>query len=134
MPWKYFWCIFASTHKLISSLVCRLARFESYDLCYFRYESAIKYLTTVPKYRLQAVEIAKKEGMIKDGAKRKKGKSKEEIKEEEEAILRKVIEQKMDIRWIIYMFFSSKIAQSVIFLEYQGPLISEIHENDVYSV
>ena len=54
------------------------------------YDEAIKYLATVPKYRIQAAEIAKEDGLLKRDKKAERGKSKEQIKEEEERILRKV--------------------------------------------
>jgi DnaJ family protein C protein 25 len=63
---------------------------------------AIKYLVTVPKYRIQATDIARKEG-IPLGSKDKKRKdrknlSKDELKREEDEAIRKIIEEKMDIR------------------------------------
>lgn len=67
-----------------------------------KYNEAIDYFLNVPKYRLRATEIAKAEGLLSDSRefnrKKYKGKSKEEIKAEEESILRKIIEEKMDIR------------------------------------
>ena len=45
------------------------------------YEDAIKYLAQVPKYRMQATQIAKDEGMLdKKDKKANRGKSKEQIK------------------------------------------------------
>ena len=43
---------------------------------------------TVPKYRIQATEIAKSDGMLKRDKKLDKGKSKEQIKGEEEKVCR----------------------------------------------
>jgi DnaJ family protein C protein 25 len=51
------------------------------------YEEAIKYLVTVPKYRIQATEIAKSDGMLKRDKKQDKGKTKEQIKDEEEKVV-----------------------------------------------
>ncbi|KAG8201271.1 hypothetical protein JTE90_016757 [Oedothorax gibbosus] len=62
-----------------------------------RYKSAIKYLVTVPKYRLKAMEIAKEENLFAT-SKKKDRRTKEEIKEEYENVLKKIIENKMDIR------------------------------------
>uniref|UniRef100_A0A646QDM1 DnaJ subfamily C member 25 n=1 Tax=Hemiscolopendra marginata TaxID=943146 RepID=A0A646QDM1_9MYRI len=62
-----------------------------------RYSSAISYLITVPKYRIKAIDIARKEGLL-DTAKKKGKRSKEEIKEEEDEIIKRVIESNMDIR------------------------------------
>lgn len=54
-----------------------------------RYESAIKYFMTVPKYRNRALDIAKEDGLIMND-KKIKGKSKAEQKEESERIIRQV--------------------------------------------
>ncbi|KAJ6638974.1 DnaJ like subfamily C member 25 like [Pseudolycoriella hygida] len=63
-----------------------------------RYESAIKYFLTVPKYRLKAAEIVQsRQG--KDLTKKSKGKlSKAEQKEENEKLIRQIIEENMDIK------------------------------------
>ena len=64
-----------------------------------RYDSAIKYFATVPKYRNKALEIAKDE--INEKINNRKGKnrlSKAEQKEELENIIRKVVEEKMDVK------------------------------------
>uniref|UniRef100_T1J1X2 J domain-containing protein n=1 Tax=Strigamia maritima TaxID=126957 RepID=T1J1X2_STRMM len=64
-----------------------------------RYSSAINYLVSVPKYRLRALDIAKQEGLINGNIKVKKGrKTKEELREEEDGIIRTVLEENMDIR------------------------------------
>ena len=41
---------------------------------------------TVPKYRIQATEIAKNDGLMKRDKKLDKGKTKEQIKEEDEKV------------------------------------------------
>lgn len=69
-----------------------------YYSAWSNYDEAIKYLLTVPKYRIQAAEIAKSDGMLKKDKKSDKGKTKEQLKLEEEAVIRKVIEDKMDIQ------------------------------------
>ncbi|KAL3841534.1 hypothetical protein ACJMK2_019661 [Sinanodonta woodiana] len=61
------------------------------------YNTAINYLCKDQKYRIRAVDIAKQDGLL-PVAKKKEKKSKEEVKEAEEAIIRKIIEEKMDIR------------------------------------
>nr|QNJ44839.1 HSP40-3 [Agasicles hygrophila] len=61
-----------------------------------RYDSAIKYFMTVPKYRNKALEIARDDGLLVEDKKFKK--NKKELKEETEQIIRKVIEDKMDIK------------------------------------
>ncbi|XP_011191105.1 dnaJ homolog subfamily C member 25 homolog [Zeugodacus cucurbitae] len=63
-----------------------------------RYDSAIKYLATVPKYRNQALEIAKDEIDKISNRKGKNRMSKTDQREEIERIVRKVIEEKMDVR------------------------------------
>ncbi|XP_027198836.2 dnaJ homolog subfamily C member 25 homolog [Dermatophagoides pteronyssinus] len=75
-----------------------------------RYKEAIDYFVTVPKYRIQAKDIALDEGIwptvtsTSDGKSRvkqrgpgNKQKLKEELKQEEDACIRKVIEDKMNI-------------------------------------
>ncbi|CAG0886634.1 unnamed protein product [Cyprideis torosa] len=74
-----------------------------YYAAWCRYDTAIRHLATVPRYRLQAVEMAREEGLLgEDGKARKKerrsGKTKEEQKREEEEVIRKIIAEKMDIR------------------------------------
>ena len=54
-----------------------------------------RYLVTVPKYRIQATEIAKEDGLMKRDKKADKGKSKEEIKQEDEKVIRSV-------SWAVY--------------------------------
>lgn len=62
----------------------------------FRYYTAITYLVETPKYRFRALEHAKGLGLLND--KKTRIKSKAEIKEETENIIRKVLEDNMDIR------------------------------------
>lgn len=93
-----------------------------------RYNEAIDYFMTVPKYRSQAVAIAKDEGLINDANKKRvRGKSKEEIKNEEEAIIRKIVEEKMDIKggfakptyrdvlWVQLFFLPVTIFNCIVF-------------------
>lgn len=63
-----------------------------------RYDSAIKYFATVPKYRNKALEMAKDEINEKINKKGKNRLSKSDQKEELEKIVRKVIEEKMDVK------------------------------------
>lgn len=63
------------------------------------YTEAINYLTTVPKYRIQATELAKQQGLLnRTKEKGKNRRSKEEIREEEEEIIRDIIKNKIDIK------------------------------------
>lgn len=75
------------------SIISAIQYFTSWQ----RYETAIKYLLTVPKYRNKALDFAKEHGLY-DTSKKQKGKSKTEIKEETDAIIRRVLEDNMDIR------------------------------------
>ncbi len=55
----------------------------------FRWSSGISYLALQPKYRKMALEVAEDNGMLDDVKKIKK-RNKEEIKAEEERIIRTV--------------------------------------------
>ncbi|CAH3030973.1 unnamed protein product [Pocillopora meandrina] len=61
-----------------------------------RYNEAVKYALTMPKYRNKAMQRAREEGLLNNLKKGKK--SKEEFREEEESILRGVVENSLDIR------------------------------------
>lgn len=84
--------------RLVIALTISVISVVQYYSSWTNYEDAIKYIMTVPKYRLKATEIAKEDGLLKNDKKANRGKTKEQIKEEEESVLRKVIEDKMDIR------------------------------------
>lgn len=73
------------------SVISAVQYFSSWQ----KYDTAIKYFSTVPKYRNRALDIAKQDGLLTD--KKSKGKNKTS-KEETENIIRKVIEDKMDIK------------------------------------
>lgn len=54
---------------------------------------------TVPKYRIQATEIAKQQGLLsRSKEKGKNRRSKEEIREQEEEVIRDIIKNKIDIK------------------------------------
>lgn len=64
-----------------------------------RYESAIKYFLTVPKYRNKAIEMAQQREDVKQLSKKGRGKlSKAEQKEETEKIIRTIIIENLDIK------------------------------------
>lgn len=63
-----------------------------------RYDTAIKYFMTVPKYRNRALDIAHQQGIIQQNGVKKSRKSKQEQKEEQEQIIKTIIEDKMDIK------------------------------------
>jgi DnaJ family protein C protein 25 len=65
------------------------------------YYTAINYLVTVPKYRIPAQEIARQEGLLgnNSGESSKKNRGRKAIsKQEEEAILKRIVERKLDIK------------------------------------
>lgn len=81
-----------------------------------RYDSAIKYFATVPKYRNKALKIAKDE--INEKINNRKGKqrlNKIEQKEELERIVRKVIEEKMDVKGAKPSLWDILLVQLIIF-------------------
>lgn len=84
--------------RLVIAVTITVISAVQYYSAWSNYDEAIKYLSTVPKYRSQATHIAKEEGLLKKDKKADKGKSKEQIREEEERVLRQIIENKMDIR------------------------------------
>lgn len=65
---------------------------------YSNYNAAIDYFVTVPRYRIQAQEIARQEGLLGSETSKKGRGRKAMSKQEEEAILRQIVEQKMDIK------------------------------------
>ena len=72
--------------SLFKNLYHLYLSFIQYYSAWSNYEEAIKYLVTVPKYRIQATEIAKNDGLMKRDKKLDKGKTKEQIKEEDEKV------------------------------------------------
>lgn len=81
--------------RIVLIVTISIISFIQYYSSWQKYDTAIKYFTTVPKYRNRALEIAKHDGLLTD--KKTKGKNKTS-KEETEIIIRKVIEEKMDIK------------------------------------
>ncbi|PIO22666.1 hypothetical protein AB205_0170100 [Aquarana catesbeiana] len=78
--------------------VCVISIFQFYSWR-SSYNEAIKYLSTVPKYRIQATEIAKQQGLLNRAKEKGKNRrSKEEIKEEDEERIRDIIKNKIDIK------------------------------------
>ena len=67
-----------------------------YYSAWYNFEQTINYLATVPKYRFQALEIAKEQGLIKEKPDKIKGVSKDEMRRKEEEIVRGVIADMMD--------------------------------------
>ncbi|XP_048359453.1 dnaJ homolog subfamily C member 25 [Sphaerodactylus townsendi] len=78
--------------------VCAISVFQFFSW-WSSYNEAINFLATVPKYRIQATEIARQQGLLNRA--KEKGKhrrSKEEIRKEEEEIIKDVIKNKIDIK------------------------------------
>ena len=74
----------------------------------------------MPKYRIQATEIAKEDGLMKRDKKADKGKSKEEIKQEDEKVIRSV-------SWAVYKravlwYYTLIQLRSRFFFQTQGNL------------
>ena len=77
--------------RLVLAVCVTLVSAVQYYTAWTRYDEAVKYLTTVPKYRLRAVEIAKEDGTWPDHSNRKgRVKDKAKEREEQEAVVRKV--------------------------------------------
>ncbi|XP_033989043.1 dnaJ homolog subfamily C member 25 isoform X1 [Trematomus bernacchii] len=78
--------------------ICAISIFQFYSW-HSSYNEAINYLVTVPKYRIQATEIAKQQGLLnRSKEKGKNRRSKEEIREQEEEVIRDIIKTKIDIK------------------------------------
>ncbi|XP_016393584.1 dnaJ homolog subfamily C member 25-like isoform X2 [Sinocyclocheilus rhinocerous] len=86
--------------------ICAVSLFQYYSW-WSSYTEAINYLITIPKYRIQATELAKQQGLLnKTKEKGKNRRSKEEIREEEELIIRDIIKNKIDIKaWNCSWFY-----------------------------
>ena len=59
--------------RIVIAVSISLISFVQYYSAWTNYEEAIKYLSNVPKYRMQATQIAKDEGMLKVDKKANKG-------------------------------------------------------------
>ncbi|XP_047228897.1 dnaJ homolog subfamily C member 25 [Girardinichthys multiradiatus] len=78
--------------------ICAISAVQYVSWC-SSYNKAINYLVTVPKYRIQATEIAKQQGLLnRTKEKGKNRRSKEEIREQEEEVIRDIIKNKIDIK------------------------------------
>lgn len=83
--------------RIVLAVTITVISAVQYYGAWHRYRAAIDHLITVPKYRLRAMEIAKKEGLFNSN-KKKDRRRKEEIKEEEENTLKRILEEQVDIR------------------------------------
>lgn len=95
-------------HWVILGVISVISLYQ-YFVMHSRYNEAINYFSTIPKYRFKAIEMAKQKGLLplsdkrsgrdpSTGAKVSRHRSKEDMREQEESIIRRVIEDNMDIR------------------------------------
>jgi len=113
--------------RIVIAVTITLISVVQYYGAWQRYSEAIDYLARNPKYRLAALEVAKDEGMVDTTKKRgKERKDKTTLREEEEALIRNVIENKMDIKgahskptvrdvlWIQMILFPVTMVQYIV--------------------
>lgn len=62
------------------------------------YDRAIRSFMMIPKYKNQAIDIAKQDGLLPVNDKRSRKISKAQFEEDKERIIRQIIEEKMDIK------------------------------------
>ncbi|CAD5110944.1 DgyrCDS300 [Dimorphilus gyrociliatus] len=84
--------------RLVIAVAITIISVIQYWSSWNNYNAAINYFARDPKYKIKAMEIAKREGMLETNKKKQRGISKEELREQEENVLRKVVAEKMDIR------------------------------------
>lgn len=94
-------------HWVVLGLITAISMYQWYAQK-SRYNQIVEYFASLHKYRNQAIEMAKQKGLLPisekrsgrdaSGAKRSRHKSKEEIREQEEAIIRKVISDILDVK------------------------------------
>lgn len=91
--------------RLVLFVTITIISIVQYYSLWQRYDSAIKYFMTVPKYRNKAIEIAVEQQKLNENgfsnSKKMKSRnrvSKAEQKEEMDQQIRKIIEEKMDIK------------------------------------
>lgn len=108
--YRYYRRMYAPKVDVRYVIVAAISLISAYQYyaSYSKYKEAIDYFMTVPKYRMKAKELALDEGIWPTDGKSKGLKArggggsrkmaKEELKAEEESILRAVIEDKMDIK------------------------------------
>lgn len=83
--------------RIVLAVTITIISIIQYYSGWSKYDTAIKYFMTIPKYRNRALEIAKVETKELQSRKGPK-KSKAELKEEQDRIIRRVIEENMDIK------------------------------------
>lgn len=83
--------------RIVIVVAISIISIVQYYSAWQRYDSAITYFSTVPKYRNRAQDIAKQEGLLPDNS-RKGPKRQKTSRDQMEAIIKKIIEDKMDIK------------------------------------
>lgn len=78
---------------VIVSLISIVSALQYYS-AWYNFNQAILYLASVPKYRYQAMEIARTKGLLQTN--KQKGVSKSELKKQEEYIVTSIIADMMD--------------------------------------
>jgi len=89
--------------RLVIAVLITLISGVQYYNGWSKYNEAISYFSSTPKYRNKAMEIAREQGLLGTNAadKRKnRSKSKQQLKEQEDTIIRDIIQDKMDIRGV----------------------------------
>ncbi|XP_047990163.1 dnaJ homolog subfamily C member 25 homolog [Leguminivora glycinivorella] len=84
--------------RIVIAVTISIISIIQYYSAWSKYDTAIKYFMTVPKYRNKALEIAKAETKELNSKSKGNKKSKSEQKEEQDKIIRRVIEENMDIK------------------------------------
>ncbi|XP_045175349.1 dnaJ homolog subfamily C member 25-like isoform X1 [Mercenaria mercenaria] len=85
--------------RIVIAVTITVISIVQYYGAWSNYKEAINYLCKEQKYRYKAQVIAKEEGLLPVSKRKESGrKSKEEMKQEEEAIIKQIIEDNMDIR------------------------------------
>ncbi|CAL8119936.1 unnamed protein product [Orchesella dallaii] len=81
---------------VIAVTITVISAFQYYAAM-FRWSSGVRYLSAQPKYRSMAMSYAEENGML-DNLRKIKKRNKEDIKAEEERIIKQVLEENIDIR------------------------------------
>ncbi|KPJ16207.1 DnaJ-like subfamily C member 25-like [Papilio machaon] len=84
--------------RIVIAVTISVISVIQYYSAWSKYDTAIKYFMTVPKYRNRALEIAKAESKEAQGKGKANRKSKAEQKMEQDRVIRRVIEENLDIR------------------------------------
>ncbi|OWR45122.1 DnaJ domain containing protein [Danaus plexippus plexippus] len=84
--------------RIVLAVTITIISVIQYYSAWSKYDTAIKYFMTVPKYRHRALEKAKADNIEIQTKVKGPKKNKAELKEEQDRIIRKIIEENMDIK------------------------------------